>query len=66
MIIVKIKDGQSLDKALKHLKRKFNAIGVLDELRDRQQFTKPSMKRRNIVKKAKYVQKIRAEEDKNE
>jgi len=65
MIIVKIKEGENLEKALKQFKRKFNAIGVVKELHDRQQFTKPSMKRREIVKKAIYVQKLKDVEEKS-
>ena len=65
MLIVKVKEGESIEKALKHFKRKFNMTGVLKELRDRDQFKQPSAKRREIVKKAAYVQKIRTEEDKS-
>lgn len=64
MLIVKVKEGESIEKALKHFKRKFNLTGVVKELREREQFTKPSSKRREIVKKAKYVQKLRTNEDK--
>ena len=46
MIFVNIKENESLDRALKKFKKKFEKTGVLRELRTRQQFTKPSIKRR--------------------
>ena len=63
MLIVKVNEGINLEKALKQFKRKFQLTGIVKELRDREQFTKPSMKRRNAVKKAKYIQKIKDKEE---
>lgn len=62
MIFVNIKENESLDRALKKFKKKFEKTGVLRELRDRQQFTKPSVKRRKELIKAAYKQKLRTEE----
>jgi small subunit ribosomal protein S21 len=62
MIIVNIKENESLDRALKKFKKKFEKTGVLRELRDRQQFTKPSIRRRTEIKKAAYKQMKRNEE----
>ncbi len=59
MIIVPIKEGENIDRALKKLKRKFEKTGILKELRERQKFTKPSIIRREQVIKAKYIQKLR-------
>ena len=47
MIIVPIKEGENIEKALKKFKRKFEKTGVVRELRSRKQFEKPSVKRRN-------------------
>jgi len=58
MIIVPIKEGESIDKALKKLKRKFEKTGVVKELRERQKFTKPSVKNRFMRLKAIYIQKL--------
>lgn len=58
MIIVPVKEGESIDKALKKYKRKFEKTGVVKELRERQKFTKPSVKRREEVLKAVYVQQL--------
>lgn len=56
MLIIDVKDGESIDRALKKYKRKFDRSGVLKELRKRKHFTKPSVKRRNEVLKAAYKQ----------
>ncbi|NTW31365.1 MAG: 30S ribosomal protein S21 [Bacteroidetes bacterium] len=58
MIIVPVKEGESIDKALKKLKRKFEKTGVVKELRERQKFTKPSVKNRFMRLKAIYIQKL--------
>lgn len=58
MIIINVKDGESLDKALKRFKKKFEKTGVLRELRSRQAFEKKSVARRNVVKKAVYKQTL--------
>ena len=42
MIIVPIKEGENIEKALKKFKRKFEKTGVVRELRSRKQFEKPS------------------------
>ena len=61
MIIVPIKEGDNIEKALKKLKRKFEKTGVIRELRERQKFTKPSVIERDRRLKAIYVQKLRNE-----
>ncbi len=43
MLIIPIKDGESIDKALKKFKKKYERVGVLKELRERKQFIKPSI-----------------------
>ena len=61
MIIVPIKEGDNVEKALKKLKRKFEKTGVVKELRERQKFTKPYVIARDRRLKAIYVQKFRTE-----
>lgn len=56
MIIVNVKEGESLDRALKRFKKKFEKTGVLRELRSRQAYEKKSVTRRTQVKKAIYKQ----------
>lgn len=61
MIIVPIKEGDSVEKALKKLKRKFDKTGALKELRRRQKFTKPSIIKREMILKAIYVLKYKTD-----
>ena len=46
MIIVPLKEGENIERALKKFKRKFEKTGIVKELRDRQAFTKPSVRNR--------------------
>ena len=63
MIIVPIKEGENIERALKKFKRKFEKTGVIRELRSRQAYIKPSVRRREEVKKAMYVQKLQQNEE---
>ena len=58
MLVVQVKEGESLEKALKKFKKKFEKTGVVKELRERQKFIKPSIKRRETVINAIYRQKL--------
>ena len=58
MIIVPIKEGENIERALKKFKRKFEKTGAIRELRARKTFVKPSVKRRDQIKKAIYVQHL--------
>lgn len=57
MIIIDVTKFGSIDQALKVYKNKTNKIGTVRELRERQEFVKPSVKRREEVLKAKYIEK---------
>ena len=63
MIIVQVKEGENIEKALKKFKRKFEKTGIVKELRSRQAFEKPSVANRKKMMKAVYVQKLRTAED---
>ena len=63
MIIVPIKEGENIERALKKFKRKFEKTGVVKELRARQAFQKPSMRKREVIKKAIYVQQLQQAEE---
>ena len=63
MIVVPVKEGESIEKALKKFKRKFEKTGVVKELRNRQQFDKPSVIKRLKKEHAVYVQKLHQQED---
>lgn len=59
MLIIPIKDGENIDRALKRYKRKFDKTGTLRALRERKNFTKPSITKRAQMQKAQYVQHLR-------
>lgn len=63
MIIVPVKDGENIERALKKFKRKFEKTGVVKELRARQQYDKPSVKKRLKMERAVYVQQLRDAEE---
>ncbi|HPT12541.1 MAG TPA: 30S ribosomal protein S21 [Bacteroidales bacterium] len=63
MIIVPVKEGENIDRSLKKFKRKFEKTGVIRELRARQAFVKPSVRRREEIKKAIYVQHMQQNEE---
>jgi small subunit ribosomal protein S21 len=57
MIIVEVEGGKDgIEKALKKYKRKFERVKIMRQLRNRKEFEKPSVKRRNQIKKAIYVE----------
>ena len=63
MIVIPIKEGENIERALKKFKRKFEKTGVVKELRNRQAYTKPSVKRRQEKLRAIYIQKLQQEEE---
>ena len=63
MIIIPLKEGENIERALKKFKRKFEKTGVVKELRERQAFTKPSVKKRQELLRATYVQRLQQNEE---
>lgn len=63
MLIIPIKEGENIDRALKRYKRKFVKTTVKNQLNTRKQFNKPSIVRRAQVKKAQYIQGLRDAEE---
>lgn len=59
MIIIDTKNFKSIEQALKFYKQKHNKSGIVKELRDRQEYTKPSVKKREVKLKAIYKQQLR-------
>ena len=57
MLIIDVKNGESIDQALRRYKRKFQRTQIIKELRRRKEYTKPSVQRRNQILKAVYKQK---------
>ncbi|MFA6403980.1 MAG: 30S ribosomal protein S21 [Salinivirgaceae bacterium] len=62
MIIIPVKEGENIDRALKKFKRKFEKTGVIKELRARQVFRKPSVEKREEIIKAVYIQQLQMDE----
>ena len=56
MLVINVKDGESIDRALKRYKSKHRRVGIINQLRSRKHFTKPSVHRRTEILKAKYIQ----------
>ena len=63
MIIMPIKEGENIERALKKFKRKYERTGVLKELRRRQYFTKPSIQKRENMMHAVYVEQLHRKEE---
>ncbi|MGM5470692.1 30S ribosomal protein S21 [Flavobacteriaceae bacterium LMO-SS05] len=63
MLIIPIKEGENIDRALKRFKRKFDKTGAKRQLQLRKQFTKPSVLNRAQIQKAQYIQRLRDQEN---
>ena len=59
MLIIPVKDGENIDRALKRFKRKFDKTGGMRQVRIRKEFVKPSVRHRDKIKKAVYIQRLR-------
>ena len=55
MLVIPVKDGEQIDRALKRLKRKFLQTGTLKRLRAKKQYIKPTLKNRVKMQKAKFT-----------
>ncbi len=64
MLIIEVRDGENIDRALKRYKRKVRRTRQLKEIRRRKNFTKPSEKRRKEILQATYTEKMAREEEK--
>ena len=58
MLIIDVKDGESIDRALKRYKRKHQRTGLMKQLRSRKHFIKPSVRRRSEILNAEYREKF--------
>ena len=63
MIIIPVKEGENIERALKRFKRKFDCTGTMREIRRRQAFVKPSVRRREEILHACYVQHMQEREE---
>ena len=60
MFIIPIKEGENIERALKKYKKKFEKTKVMLQLRERKQFEKPSVTRRQEVIRASYKQRMQS------
>lgn len=63
MLIIKVKEGEKIERALKRMKRKYRNTKVLQNLRDRRYYSKPSVRRRQQIQKASYIQSLKDKEE---
>ena len=54
MLIINVREEESIDRALKRYKRKVNSTRIIKELRNRKNYTKPSVQRRSEILSAEY------------
>lgn len=59
MLVIQVKEGDNIERALKKYKRKFEKTKTLRELRERQYYIKPTVINREVSKKAVYVEKLK-------
>lgn len=62
MLIIPVKEGENIERAIKKYKKKFDKTKVMRELRDRKEFTKPSVLKRQQKIKASYKQRMQSAE----
>jgi small subunit ribosomal protein S21 len=63
MLIIPIKEGENIDRALKRYKRKFVKTTIKNQLQERKQYVKPSIEKRAQVLKAQYIQSIKDKQE---
>ena len=59
MLVIPVKEGESIEKALRKYKRKFDKVKTIKDLRRRQNYTKPSISDREVAKKGAYKESNR-------
>jgi small subunit ribosomal protein S21 len=62
MLIIPIKEGENIERALKKYKKKYEKTNVMKQLRSRKEFEKPSVVRRQEVIRAAYKQRMQSEQ----
>ena len=62
MLIIPVKEGENIERAIKKYKKKFDRTKVMRELRSRKEFTKPSVLKRQEKIRASYKQRTKSAE----
>lgn len=63
MIKIEVKEGESIERAIKRYKRKHRNVQIMQNLKESRYFTKPSVRRRREIQKAQYIQSLRDKEE---
>ena len=63
MLVIPVKDGENIERALKRFKRKFLKTGTLKQLRQKKQYIKKSERLRIRKQKARYSDVILRESE---
>lgn len=63
MLIIKVKEGENIERVLKRFKRKIRDTKQMNNLRDKKQFTKKSVRKRMQMEKAIYIQALKIKEE---
>lgn len=56
MLIVQVKEGENIERALKRYKKKYDKTKVVRQLRSRKEYIKPSVANRKTRMKAAYIE----------
>lgn len=64
MLIIQVREGENIDRAIKRYRRKYRSTKVLQEIRERKEYTKPSTSKREQLKKAQYKERFLLEQEK--
>lgn len=62
MLVVPVKEGENIERALKKYKKKFEKTGRMREIRRRKEFVKPSILGRQSRIKAAYKQRLQSKD----
>ena len=62
MLVIPVKENENIERALKRFKKKFDRTGMMKELRARKHYEKPSVRKREELRKAIYIQQLNREE----
>tara|TARA_Y100001938_G_C8065916_1_gene420176 strand:+ start:1178 stop:1384 length:207 start_codon:yes stop_codon:yes gene_type:complete len=60
---IKLKKGENVDRALKKLRKKLTRENIIEEMKKRKYYEKPTRKRYKDKKRAKYIQKLKSKEE---
>ena len=63
MLIIQVRDGENIDRALKRYKQKTRRTKLINTIRERKQFDKKSVHKRKKLAKAAYKQKLQDQEN---